>query len=492
MAGGAGGTGFASAQNAQIDRPTTVKQAQDSYAANQTALGQQSGLLTAIQGQNGLQNQSNVYNQLQGVANGTGPNPAQAQLAQQTGANIASQNALMAGQRGSSQNAGLIARQAAQQGANTQQQAVGQGATMQANQSLNAISAAGNMANTQAGNQIAATNSNTQAQQNEQNQLLNSINAQNTAGVNMQSNINNNNTTMAAGAQQGQQGLMGGLMGMAGGAMSLATKAAPLVAMAAQGGRVHLYDGGPPQAGQYAPVDPNNNVFDPANPPAPAPASNPAQPAQPSPIQVKPPGAASKFGQLLKNAASPSDPNAGATPNYGSRGANQIYQGMSKLGAGIGDAITNVMTPKPDAPDAKINMDQAGGQSDSTSSAPAPSPGSDGVDKDPTKLYSAHGGKVPAMVSPGEIRIHAKDVAAVAKGKKSPLDGEKIPGKAPVKGAKNDYANDIVPKDLNEGDIILPRSVTQSKNPHWAAHKFVSEIMKANGGQISMPKKANK
>jgi len=72
-------------------------------------------------------------------------------------------------------------------------------------------------------------------------------------------------------------------------------------------------------------------------------------------------------------------------------------------------------------------------------------------------------------------------VPKVAKGEKSPLAGEKIPGKPKVGGAKNSYANDTVPKSLNEGDIILPRSVTQAKNPHWAAHKFVSAIMAKNG-----------
>lgn len=457
MAGGAGGTGFASPQQAQIDAPTTVKQAQDAYAANQTALGQQSGLLTAIQGQNGLQNQSNVYNQLQGVANGTGPNPAQAMLAQQTGANVANQNALMAGQRGSSQNAGLIARQAAQQGANTQQQAVGQGATMQANQSLNAIGAAGNIAGQQVGNQVAATNANTQAQQAEQSTLLNNIAATNATRAGLQANINSSNAGLAGNAMTAQQGMLGGLAGGAAGAL----------ASLAQGGRVHLADGGPPQAGQYAPVDPNNNVFDPANPPAPAPASAPSQPSQPSPTQAKPQGPTSGFGKFLKGMSSPGVPSSpGAKPNE-----SPLQQGASALGKGIVNAIAG--SPKPEAPDAKINNNQAGPD----------------TQQDPSTLMAAKGGKVPAMVSPGEIRIHAKDVPAVAKGKKSPLDGEKIPGKAPVKGAKNDYANDIVPKDLNEGDIILPRSVTQSKNPHWEAKKFVEGIMKANGGMISLPKK---
>ena len=92
-------------------------------------------------------------------------------------------------------------------------------------------------------------------------------------------------------------------------------------------------------------------------------------------------------------------------------------------------------------------------------------------------MKMAHGGRVPALVSPGEIRIHAKDVKKVAEGKKSPLAGEKIPGKPKVGGAKNDYANDTVLKTLNEGDIILPRSVTQAKHPHWAAKNFVEQIM---------------
>jgi hypothetical protein len=107
---------------------------------------------------------------------------------------------------------------------------------------------------------------------------------------------------------------------------------------------------------------------------------------------------------------------------------------------------------------------------------------------DPSNQNYAKGGKVPALVSPGEIRIHAKDVKKVAEGKKSPMSGEKIPGKAKVAGAKNSYANDTVPKTLNEGDIILPRSVTQSKNPHWAAHQFVSAIMAKQGTPTRKPK----
>ena len=80
--------------------------------------------------------QQGLANQLQAETQGGGPNPAQAALAQNTGTNVANQAALMAGQRGAGANAGLIARQAAQQGASTQQQAVGQAANLQAQQQL--------------------------------------------------------------------------------------------------------------------------------------------------------------------------------------------------------------------------------------------------------------------------------------------------------------------------------------------------------------------
>ena len=159
-AGGSGpaaGVGF-QAQAADLQTPTTDKQADRAYNEVQGQLQYQQDFSQAVAAQNGLGNQSQVYNQLQGVVNGTGPNPAQAQLANATGANTANQAALMASQRGASQNAGLIARQAAMQGAANQQNSAGQAAALQANQSLNAMSGAGQMATNQANQQANATN----------------------------------------------------------------------------------------------------------------------------------------------------------------------------------------------------------------------------------------------------------------------------------------------------------------------------------------------
>lgn len=130
----------------QAKNAPTAQQLNTSYNQTQDSISQQNAFVQALQAQNGLANQSNVFgqqqqlaNQYQGVINGTGPNPALDQLNQQTGNNVAQQNALMAGQRGASQNVGLIARQAGQQGANIQQQAVGQEATLQAQQQIAAM-----------------------------------------------------------------------------------------------------------------------------------------------------------------------------------------------------------------------------------------------------------------------------------------------------------------------------------------------------------------
>lgn len=234
-AGGASGTGFAAPSSANILNPTTVDQANAAYSGVQGAQNSQQSLLQALQQQNGLANQNQVYGQLQGVVNGTGPNPAQAMLNQATGQNVANQAALAAGQRGANANVGLLSRQAAQQGANLQQQAVGQAATNQANQSLNALNTAGTMANTQAGNQIAQTNQNTASQQAEQSNLLNAIAQQNNANVGMQSNINTANAGLAQTTMGNQSNVLGGV-GNALGATGMLGSGIQAAAIGANGG----------------------------------------------------------------------------------------------------------------------------------------------------------------------------------------------------------------------------------------------------------------
>ena len=88
----------------------------------------------------------------------------------------------------------------------------------------------------------------------------------------------------------------------------------------------------------------------------------------------------------------------------------------------------------------------------------------------------AHGGEVPAMLSPGEKYLPPREVEEVAKGKKS-VDkaGKMIPGRAKVDG--DSLKNDTVHARLEEGGIVIPRSVMQSKNPSEQARKFVDAVL---------------
>lgn len=218
--GGGSGMGFR-AQGVDLTNPVTQDQLLQSQSNVSGGLGQQEAFLKAVQAQNGLANQSNVFNQMQGVANGTGPNPAQAQLAQATGANVANQAALMAGQRGSGANAGMMARQIGQQGAGIQQNAAGQAATLQAQQSLNALNQMGGISTNQANQQANANNAYSNAALAAQQNQLGAVGAYNNAQMGMQSNINNANAGLAGNVAGQQGGMFGNLMGGMGSAMNL-------------------------------------------------------------------------------------------------------------------------------------------------------------------------------------------------------------------------------------------------------------------------------
>lgn len=200
-------------------------QAQQQYGNAQLGFQQQQNFLANLAQQGGTSNQAEVFaqqrdlaQQLQQQAMGQGPNPVQAQLAQNTGQNVANQAALMAGQRGASANAGLIARQAAQQGAATQQQAVGQAATLGAQQQLAAQQALqqqqaqmANLASRQVGQQQQAISNLGQMGQQGY--------ATATGALNQQNNINSQ-TAQANANLNGA--IAGGLLGAGGAAMGMA------------------------------------------------------------------------------------------------------------------------------------------------------------------------------------------------------------------------------------------------------------------------------
>lgn len=345
-AGGAGGTGFAGPQQANLLNPANEQMGKD-------ALAQQLALVNAYQpgGTQALGSQQQLLSDLGQASQGLGPNPALAQLNQATAANTANQAALMAGQRGSAANPALIARQAAMQGAQNQQNAAGQAATMEAQQQIAARQALAQQQAQMIGQQQTG-------QQQYTGNVLNQTNAQNNANLGMQNNINNVNAGLAGTVMDGQNALMGSLTGAAGSAMGL---------------------------------------------PAPVPAAE----------------------------------------------------------GGIMYAAGGNVSPKPSGPMSFVGRHFSG----------QPQP-------------MAQGGRVPVLLSPGERKLSPEQAASGANPMK---DGEIVPGKPKVGGAKNSYANDTVRDDVEEGTIIIPRSITQSKDAEKKAMDFVRAVMAKNG---QLPKKS--
>lgn len=465
LGGGASGSGFSAPTG------TNPQQINNAYGQTQSGIAQQQGFVNALGAQNGLGNQASVFNQLQGVANGTGPNPAKAQLAQATGQNVANQAALMAGQRGSAANAGLIARQAAQQGAQTQQQAAGQAATLQAQQSLGAMNSLGNIANTQVGQQQAGLSALNQNSLQQQSNLL---------GI--QGNMNTNNAGLAGASQTAQSGLLGGIGGgiagaagsMLGGGGGAASDIGgsegdliDTIDLGAQGGEVgHMADGGDPNAingGLGASGLASGSVAQ----------QTPSAPQQTAITQLPQDGPKSGLGQQLKSGGSGGGLGAiaglagkagmgflehEALPAIGNA-LGDIWGGISGLGSAIGSGATAV----------------AGGVGDAVGAV-----GAGAADAAPLALAAAEGGRVPALVSPGEQYLPPKDVKQVLKTGKSPLaTGERIKGKPKYPG--NDYRNDTVPKTLEAGGVVIPNKIMQGPNPHWEAMKFVHQTMAKKG-----------
>jgi hypothetical protein len=520
--GGAAGTGFSEAKGADLQTIFTPEQIAQQNALSQNTMQGQAKLLTALQQQGGLQQQTNAQNantnlagtaqqqaqqlgsqlanaggignqmgamsqqqrlnnQLSGaggvqaqtqaiaglgnvanrygdIAEGRGPNPAQAMLNQQTGQNVANQAALMAGQRGAGANVGLLARQAAQQGANTQQQAVGQGAVMQANQQLNALqgmqganSAMGGLgaglvgqnqtgigsqaaiaqnqvgnqlaqqnqgfqqqlaanqavtgqANQMAGQQLAQTNANVAAAQGQQNMGIGAVNALNQANVASQASVNAANTQLANTTLGGQQDMIGGIMQSAG---------VGGAAAAAAGGYVAMADGGMP----YPAPDGNGPMM---------PAPTPAPVAGPAPVTAAPaPGPSSSFASFL----------------------------AGKMNTG--DYASSLAAP---APVAEYKPETAA----------IASPGDSKLKKGSANIGALAMKAAPALLAGG------------GSPERDLTDGGHVTARVPSEKAVkpgNSYGNDKIKAVLSEHEIVLPRTVTLSKDPVKSAADFVAKVI---------------
>lgn len=436
-AGGALGTGISAPRRAGIEEATDKQDVDNAELRATKSLKDQHALLKALQKQGGLSQQNALADQLaaangigtqnqaisglagaanmyQNIAQGNGPNPAMAALHQATGQNVANQAALMAGQRGAGANAGLIARQAAQQGAATQQQAVGQGATMQAQQQLNALTgltgaqqAMGSLGTTQAqmqqaqanqlaGQQITQNNQNAQAALSNQQQMQNALAAYNNASVSGQNSLNAANTAMINQMQSRSQAAAGGSMSGAGSAIGM-------MAAAAQGGEViKMANGG------FADQAVNSSAPQ------------------------------SMFGQFLVNG-----------PNYGISDAPINMEAipgddMTQAGSDLGKSIG-------------AYAKQSGGQQTNAQSWAGP-------DSAPAAGGGGFGGGATAVAAQGGLATTGGHVFAKSSSQKAVKSGDS-------------YDNDKIPAKLSEGEIVLPRSVTMSKDPVRSAADFVAKVI---------------
>jgi hypothetical protein len=376
----------------------------------------------------------------------------------------------MAGQRGSSQNAGLIARQAAQQGAATQQNAVGQAATLSAQQQLAQEGMLQSQQNQLVGQQVGAVGSNTTAANNEQQNLLNAQGAFNNAAVGSQSSVNNANAALAGINMQGQQNLIGGLMN------GSAVGGSGIAGMFADGGAVDN-------------VEPNTSNVETQGTPSVPPTNIPTI----GNAFSSGGGGGSSGGGLLSLVALLAE--GGTIQPMGRLQPVEPKGPQSSLGQMLSSNPGGVSTEGPGAiaavsvPTIANAFSSKGGSSSQDAS---PSEGGGG-NSQTQHMAAAKGGPVKAMLSPGERYLPPAEVDKVKKGEKEPMKaGVKVPGKPKVGGAKDDYANDIIPADLEEGGLVLPRSVTQSKHPEWAAHKFVAAHMAKGGMLPTKGKKAKK
>lgn len=458
VSGNTGGAGLNyEAGKANIVTPATQDQANEQYGQMERSIGQQQNFLNLVNAQGGLSNQANVFNQMQGVANGTGPNPAQAMLANSTGANVANQAAMMAGQRGSGANVGMMARQAAQQGASIQQNAAGQAAALQAQQSLGALNQMGGIATNQANMQSNATSALTNATQGGYSAVTSNINAQNQANVGSMSSQNSANSGVAGIGAKGQMDLIGGLV--KGGGMAFAAEGGEVKKPGAWENLMHGFDAPKPKTGAVKPVvmpsqedaQKMHNVM-----------MGKAQGGMVrhydnggavTPLQLTQ-GATTSPQSMLGKALTGTGEGLGGGTKQSEE--SQAFQGGQAAGQAMGSGIKSLFSSSGGGPMA--------GDMDAGELSAMP------------MMMAAKGGKVPAMVSPGEQYIPPKDIEKVKKGANPLKVGERIPGEPKYKG--NNYANDVVPKSLDEGGVVIPNSIMQHKDAEKKAAAFVAAVLK--------------
>jgi hypothetical protein len=401
-------------QNAGLDTYGAANYGQN-YGAQIAA--QQANLTNVNQGQ------TNLLGQLGQIANGNGPNPAQAQLAQATGANVQNQASLAAGQRGAASNVGMIQRQAAQQGRSAQQQAAGQGATMQAQQQLGALGQQSGVLGQQGQQAVGMTGAYESA--------INSANQ-----INAQT---------AANAAQFGQGFGGGLL---------------------QGVGSMLAGGGEVEPQHY---DQGGDVFQFGNPSANI-GTYGGDATTPETSMAGGAGSGSSFvGQFLSGAGGNSG-QAGSKKNPGLFKSILGHLGKSQAAA---SNPASGSTSLGSGSSYNMNLSPAGNAMINSPGMAAGNAGYAGADVGTGAAAGGAEAGGAAAAGGGDSLL-----ALAAKGgqiEKLKAQGGHVPGKAKVKG--NSYSNDTVKALLSPGEVVIPKSVMESGDPARGAAQFVQAVM---------------
>ena len=450
------GNSFQAGQ-ANIQSGTNQPQLGSAYTGANNAINAQVGLTNTLmpQATNAVQDQNAVAADEYAMTQGGGPRPALNQLAQTTNTNVNNQAALMAGQRGASQNAGLIAREAAQQGANTEQQAVGQAATLEAQQQIAAQQNLADLSNNQIAQSGQAVGNLNQAQQNEQNILQGANTAYNNAATSMQGNINSTNAATAASNQTANLGILGALgtgisnvaskaFGYEGGEVDH-LKLAEMNAHSMQ--HAHKYAKGGKASMpslQFNPVQSGSGTIDQAGPTNFGNGQADASKSLTTAVDKLTAGKSKPAQPLEGNAGVGSGSAAEVNSAYGQNGPNDTMvapsDSLQQAAANVMNFYTGGETIKGPHRSQVANFLFDGG-----------SPGK----------------KVAAMLSPGERYLNPEEVRRVVEHGENPLKlGKMVPGKAKVKG--DSLKNDIVPADLEDGGVVLPRHIMNKKDPEKA------------------------
>lgn len=396
----------------------------NNYQANAPTIGQQNFApqVNRLQNQQAqtYQQQQNLANALLAQSRGQGPNPAQEQLAQNTGQNVAQQAALMAGQRGASSNVGLMARQAAQNGATVQQNAAGQAATLGAQQQLASQQALsglyGNLANQslqgesiQQGGQAAQNTAITSGQLGAQ-QINANISGQNAAALN---------------------GTAGGISNALGAGLANALS---------KGGYVQKFDTG--GIAQYsAPQTPNIQLRDWQN----------------QGLQFQAPEGGDK--EKPKDDKSTSEASSAQTTPDGSpvKQYEGTHQYLTPMNYDEGGDIQPLMGIEDFGSKSSPSAASAGNVPNAGISAAGPSGGGGGGMLGGLMALLSQGGQVPTNM----------------------VQGGPVAGKAKVKG--DSPKNDTVPAMVSPGEAVIPRSIMNSPDMEKKAIEFLRHLKNAKG-----------